>query len=125
MLAPGVSRPEFLSDGIWFKEPVDITRWVHRDETGATSEGARALLAHAQLVRRMMTMDGVTVFGPGGSVHAYGCFIREPRTRTSASLVVGGARRRAYGLLRNELGRSLIGALYRSQDGAVDCDTSR
>ncbi len=122
VLAPGVERPGFLSDGIWFKEPVDITTWIHRDEEGATSEGARALLAYAQLIRRMMVMDGVTLFGSDGTVRAYSCFIREARPQVASTYILGGARRRAYHILRSQLGQSLIGALCRSQDGAVDCE---
>ncbi len=123
VLAPGTTQPAFLSDGIWFKEPVDIRTWIHRDETGATSEGARALIAHAQLIRRMMVMDGITVFGPDGTVRAYRCFIREPHAKIAPAYVLGGARRRAFDLLRSQLGSSLIGALYRSQDGAAECET--
>ncbi|MGA9526206.1 MAG: hypothetical protein WBV82_32400 [Myxococcaceae bacterium] len=123
VLAPGVEKPAFLSDGIWFKEPVDLTRWIHQDEEGATGDGSRALLAYAHLIRRMMVMDGITVFGPDGTVRAYSCFVRDPRAHVASAYVLGGARRRTYELLRSQLGQTLIGVLYRSQDGAVECES--
>lgn len=123
VLAPGASPPRFLSDGIWFEAPVDITRWVRRDVPG-DAETAHALIGYAQLIRRMMVMDGITVFGPDGTVRAYSCFIREGAPEgQGGGYVLGGARRRAYNLLLPRLGESLIGALYRSQDGAIECDT--
>ena len=66
-------------------------------------------------------MDGVTVFATDGTVRAYGCFLREPGTGVPSAQVVGGARRRAYGVLRSHVGSELVAALYRSQDGAADC----
>jgi hypothetical protein len=121
VLAPGTGAPRFLSDGIWFREPLDIIQWMKRAEDGAPPQ-THALIAYAQLIRRMMVMDGITVFGPDGTVRAYSCFIREPAPTPAGAFVLGGARRRAYELLRSQLGTALIACLYRSQDGAFECD---
>jgi hypothetical protein len=122
VLAPGTEAPRFLSDGIWFREPLDIIRWMTQGVDGAPPQ-THALLAYAQLIRRMMVMDGITVFGPDGTVRAYSCFIRDVASKSAGPFVLGGARRRAYELLRSQLGTALIACLYRSQDGAIECDS--
>ncbi len=121
ILAPGTEAPAFLSDGIWFAEPVDIETWIRRDERGETAEGAHAMLAFSQLIRRMMGMDGITVFGSDGTVRAYSCFLHQPRLQAENTFLLGGARRRAYGYLKSQLGEVLLGAFIRSQDGAAEC----
>lgn len=62
------------------------------------------------------------VLGPDGTVRAYSCFIREAPPASTGAFVLGGARRRAYELLRSQLGTALIACLYRSQDGAIEYD---
>lgn len=124
VLAPGNASPAFLLDGNWLQQPVDLTPTIRRENVAATSEGTQALFAYSQLIRRMTMMDGITVFGADGTVRAYGCFLREPAAVFKGNRARGGARRRAYEVLRSHVGDGLSAALYRSQDGAADCVTA-
>lgn len=123
VIAADAPPPAFLSDGIWLDSPLDLAPWVVRDNAVSTGEGAQALFAYAQLIRRMTMMDGITVFSADGRVRAYGCFLREAAGASVSTYVVGGARRRAYDVLRAHIGKDLVAALYRSQDGTAECAT--
>lgn len=124
VLAPGTEVPALLRDGNWLEHPVDLTPIIRRENLDATSAGTQALFAYSQLIRRMTMMDGIAVFGPDGTVRAYGCFLREPGALIKTNHPRGGARRRAYEVLRSRVGDGLCAALYRSQDGAADCVTA-
>ena len=121
IMNPTASPPAFLEDGIWLPEPVSQRTWIAPEDATLTSESARALFAYAQLIRRMTMMDGITVLASDGSVRAYGCFAHEGVVSHGQAHVVGGARQRAWGILKAHVGTVLTAALYRSQDGAADC----
>ena len=124
VLTPGTATPSFLQDGNWLEHPVDLTPTIRKENATSSSEGTQALFAYSQLIRRMTMMDGIAVFGSDGTVRAYGCFLREPTAVIKANRAGGGARRRAYEVLRSHVGHGLSAALYRSQDGAADCVTA-
>lgn len=121
VLAPGAAKPDYLADGLWLEQPVDIGAQVRSYELGRTEESALSLTAFSLLLRRMIGMDGITLFSCDGRLLAYNCFIREQMIGPRARSVIGGARRRAYELLCDEVGRTLLAALYRSRDGASEC----
>lgn len=110
-------QPQFLADGIWLNEPVNIGMHSNKDAT--------FLLAHSDLMRRMMTMDGIVVFSSAGCLLAYNCFIREQVVGPPSRSTPGGARRRAYEILASQVGSALTAAFYRSQDGFGECKVRR
>lgn len=124
VVPPDTPPPPSLSDGVWLPTPVSLHAAIARDEAVSTSETARALISYSQLIRRMTMMDGITVFGTDGTVRAYGCFVRDEGVGGASSRIVGGARQRAFERLCGHVGRGLVAALYRSQDGAADCVSS-
>jgi len=113
--------PGFLSDGLWLDEPIDLGGLALRYEAEHAERDALALSAYSSLFRRMVGMDGITVFDSRGRLLGYNCFIRQQVIGSPARKVVGGARRRAFEVLCGELGHSLTAALYRSRDGAAVC----
>jgi hypothetical protein len=113
--------PDFLSDGLWLASPIDLGTLALRYEAEHSERDALALSAYNNLFRRMVGMDGITVFDSRGRLLGYNCFIRQQVIGSPARKVVGGARRRAFEVLCGELGRTLSAALYRSRDGAAVC----
>jgi hypothetical protein len=113
--------PGFLADGLWLEVPIDLGALALRYEAAHTERDALELIAYSNLFRRMVGMDGITVFDSRGRLLGYNCFIRQQVIGSPTHKVVGGARRRAFEVLCSELGRSLAAALYRSRDGAAVC----
>jgi hypothetical protein len=113
--------PDFLSDGLWLEAPIDLGSLALRYEAEHAEEDTLGLIAYGNLFRRMVGMDGITVFDSRGRLRGYNCFIRQQVIGSPARKLVGGARRRAFEVLCSELGRSLAAALYRSRDGAAVC----
>jgi hypothetical protein len=121
VMGPSATRPAALSDGIWLRQPLDLGRAVEAYERAPAEGSALALVGYAGLVRRMLSMDGVTVFGSDGTVLGYNCFVEHPGSLRHVDGPVGGARRRAYQALCALVGTELLAALYQSQDGATEC----
>ncbi len=113
------SRPLVLDDGIWFEQAVDIADLI-RSYAEPTDKKRRSLGSHARLIRSMIEADGITIFAPDGTLRGYRAFVRRASKGESSVAGVGGARRRAFDILREEVGDSLLLAMYRSQDGARD-----
>ncbi|WP_224362373.1 hypothetical protein [Hyalangium versicolor] len=113
--------PDLLMDGIWLGEPIDLGERALRYEAHHSEADALALVAYGSLFRRMVGMDGITVFGSDGRLLGYNCFIHQQIIGSPTRQVVGGARRRAFEVLCRELGRSIAAVLYRSRDGAAEC----
>ncbi len=120
VLQRGESVPPWLADGIWLDDPLSIVSRIKSYEETPSESEAFALGAHGTLIRRMVSMDGVTIFGPDGTLRAYNCFIRHSAFETPAQHVIGGARRRAFEILCNHVGDSMTAVFYRSQDGSAE-----
>lgn len=88
--AAGVARP---------LDPLDVTE-----------RGSMQLTA---LLHAMLGMDGIVVVSSKSYLHGYRCFVRPHEGGAG----MGGARRLAYEALVND--ERFLGALYRSQDGAM------
>jgi hypothetical protein len=113
--------PDILMDGIWLDAPIDLGDQALRYEAHHAEADALALVAYGSLFRRMIGMDGITIFDSDGRLHGYNCFIHQQIIGSPRRQVVGGARRRAFEVLCRELGGSLSAVLYRSRDGAAEC----
>jgi hypothetical protein len=108
-------------DGVRFSPPIDITPHIQSYEQHRCEPEVLALQAHATLLRGLMAMDGITVLRSDGCIVGYNYFIHGREINQPHAGVWGGARRRAYEVLCSHVGKELIAAFYRSQDGAADC----
>lgn len=106
--------PPFLSDGILLEKPIDIQERIR---------GGSNPLAESNLIRGMMGADGITILSSEGTVLGYNVFLQHPIGSDDAP-PEGGARRRTYNLLKQRVGRELVAAFYRSQDGTASCHSS-
>jgi len=73
----------------------------------------------ASLLRAMLDMDGIVLMSSDSYLHGYRCFVSAQQEGAG----LGGARRLAFERLK--LDGRFIGALYRSQDGAMEVFPSR
>ena len=104
--------PKFLSeDGVILNEPIDFRHII--DELKNKRISQAFLERKAELVHGMLCSDGITLFDERGKLLGYRCFVQVPRM----SGVLGGARKRAFATLRNNLGRGISAAFMQSQDG--------
>lgn len=120
-----VVKASLLSDGVALGPALDVARHV-LDHLRAPSEATLArLAADANLIRGMLSADGITVFRSDGAVIAYNCFLhRSPETMLRTASTLGGARQRAFEQLSALVGDELVAAFCRSQDGSAYCRAS-
>lgn len=109
--------PPELADCVKVEPPISLAERLrsHLAE-GRTSGSVSKLQVATELVCGFVASDGVTVFNLAGEVIAYRCFVHGDGGAAAA----GGARTRAYAVLRGLLGRGLSAAFFRSQDGRTD-----
>jgi hypothetical protein len=117
-----VQLPEAFSDGVILAQPIPLARAALsaiRDQSG----GAVSLLrSYEALLRGMIASDGVTILSTDGSIRAFRVFLHSPANRPTPqpAQTAGGARTRAFELLRGYVGSPLRAALFRSEDGRME-----
>ncbi len=87
------------------------------------SAAADSLLrSHESLLRGMIMSDGVTILGTDGSIMGFRVFVQAVAEKKIdlKERAAGGARSRAFEVLRGYLGAPLKAALFRSQDGRTE-----
>lgn len=111
-----------LADGVVFPQPVPIIKYMLAAVTEQTAAADSLLRSRESLLRGMIMSDGVTVLGTDGSVRAFRVFVQtavEEKEKQTAK-PDGGARSRAFEVLRGYVGAPLKAALFRSQDGRTE-----
>lgn len=106
----------FLSDGIWLKEPINLTQkalYAVRDKMDSVS--SEMFYGLTGLLIEMMNVDGITVIDNEGRVRGYNVFINQ--SNLSEIKVSGGARKRAAYALLASGDPKIIGVYFQSQDG--------
>ena len=106
-------KDEFLSDGIWLKEPISFSKLFL--QTNSYSE--QKLTAIADLFAAMLNKDGITVVDNTGQVLAYNVFIEA--NLKAVGNIIGGARKRAAYTIINSKRKGIIGVYFQSHDGEV------
>jgi len=120
----------FLSDGVFLNPEIRVCKGISEYiESDAPEHHMQSLRSWKQLLRKMSSMDGITILDSSGSIIGYNCFISgsplEPRALESLNGIrLGGARKRAFDLLCSYLGQGFEGVFYRSQDGSAEFETT-
>ncbi len=83
------------------------------------------LRAGEVLLAGMIASDGIVVFGSDGTVRAYRSFIKPEPVEALLLPSEGGARRRAFELMKLRIPTQYVAAFYRSQDGETRCEVRR
>jgi hypothetical protein len=115
-----LDRDKF-SDGVVLGEPIPLVQTMISAVQARTAAEATLLRSQESLLRGMIESDGVTVFGTDGSIRAFRIFVQQTAANQAAAQPIsGGARSRAFAVLRGYVGPSLKAALFRSQDGRME-----
>jgi hypothetical protein len=114
-----VDRGKF-SDGVILAEPIPLVATMLTAAAERSTSAARLLRSQESLLRGMIASDGVTILGTDGSIKAFRVFVHPPHRRAGHGHVAGGARIRAFEVLRGYVPKVLSGALFRSQDGRTE-----
>lgn len=110
--------PTEISDLVRLEAPFHLyDRFQRHIDEGKTAASVSRLQAASELVSGFLDSDGITVFNDAGFVLGYRAFINRD---TSSAPVMGGARSRAFGSMKALVGKSIVAAFFRSQDGRTD-----
>lgn len=119
--------PKKFSDGVILHEPIPLVQTMLTALRERTAADASLLRSQESLLRGMITSDGLTILGTDGSIRAFRVFVhRTGKSRGSQQGgASGGARSRAFDILRGYILRGYVGkilraALFRSQDGRTE-----
>jgi hypothetical protein len=87
-------------------------------QSSATAGSILSLQRCEELLNGFLRCDGMVVFDERGRVNAYRVFYKpNGGSGDTGTVIVGGARRRAYEGLKGLVGSRLTSVLFRSQDG--------
>ncbi|MDF2416183.1 hypothetical protein GWP85_01490 [Acinetobacter beijerinckii] len=107
--------PKLLTiDSVILDEPIDFGLLVENLMNKKIEQSYISSKGH--LLRGMLNSDGILIFDNRARLLGYNCFIKVSKKAE----VIGGARRRAFNTLTNNLGRGLCGVFMQSQDGWSD-----
>jgi hypothetical protein len=111
-----------FSDGVVFDEAVPLAKLMLTAANEQSANAASLLRSHESLLRGMIMSDGVTILGTDGSIKAFRVFVRAVGEMTAEQKIkaAGGARSRAFEVLRSFLGAPLKAILLRSHDGRTE-----
>lgn len=115
-VARATTRPKFFKDGRFFLTPISFESLVEQAMAGGEEDRLR-LLSHASVLEGMFGCDGIVIFNRRATVLGYNCFV--PAT-VKGGAPMGGARKRAYAVLKEKVGNGLFAAFIRSHDGAAE-----
>lgn len=108
-------------DGVILSTPIDLADAIADYQRTSAAESLARLLSYSNLLDGMLSADGITILGPDGKVRGYNLFVRTSAQENAApSTMIGGARRRAFGVLQSLVDQHhLSAALFRSADGGA------
>lgn len=112
--------PARFADGLVLDPRIDVPGAIAAYRESHDDADRARVQSNATLLRATLGFDGITLLGTDGSLRAYNVFVSHTPVDPSAGRV-GGARHRSYEILAREVGRDLVAAFYRSQDGHIEC----
>lgn len=120
ILGKGQKIPDILEDGIHLAPRIDVGKAILSLIDGTEDRDAYLkLYSYTLLLRKLTWMDGITLLDTEGGILAYNCFIKTSALRPQDA-IIGGARRRAFEHMQNNVPGLLSGCLYKSQDGHIE-----
>lgn len=103
-------------DGIFLKSPLDISEKIRSYHITSSALNYSCLCDSLELLRNMLSSDGITVLNESGLVLGYSIFVKSD----DGEGIPGGARTRAFEALSKLVDKQLlVSAFMLSQDGAV------
>lgn len=114
---------ELAFDGVCLANPIEFVSAFTEVRNSSTADSLSRLQSLEVLFRGMICSDGITILRPNASICAYSVFIKPDKSDESEFdlKVTGGARSRAFELMKKRVGSIFNCVLFRSQDGKTDC----
>jgi len=117
--------PVEFSDGVVLDTPIDLVSAFTELKEDSSAANFVRLSSRESLLNGMIQSDGITVMNSVGEILAFRVFVK-PTDKERAQLdtmdVRGGARSRAFEILRLRIGNPLLSAFFLSQDGKTRCE---
>jgi hypothetical protein len=113
-----------FSDGVVLPDPILLVDMLLSAVREQSAHAASQLRSHESLLRGMIASDGVTILGTNGTIKAFRVFVSPGGRKSGQAPPTGGARTRAFDVLRSYVPRTLSAALFRSQDGRTEVVTT-
>jgi hypothetical protein len=110
-----------FADGLLLAAPLDVAGRVARWRAERSAAARSDVQGLAQLLAGMISADGITLLASDGSIVGYNVFLHPGPTARDDESALGGARQRTFRALSSEVGRTLVAAFVRSQDGYAEC----
>ena len=117
--------PIEFHDGVRFEEPVDLLAAIHELKGERSAATLSRLLARETLFRGMIQSDGITILNSFGQILAFRVFVKpneDEQGKMNQLNIRGGARSRAFELMKLRLSNSFSCVFFRSQDGNTMCE---
>jgi hypothetical protein len=110
--------PTFLQDSVTVTPTIDLPLAIGKTKTkDPDQESICSPLAFFDLIRGMLSVDGITVFSNDGKLLAYNAFVYAPYPKAKRD-EIQGARKRAFSVLESAVkNKQIVAAFYQSQDG--------
>lgn len=104
--------PTLLSkDGVFLENAINFAELV--EEVSDKTIDSAQLDSKGTLLKGMLNSDGIILFNQRAQLLGFNCFVKA----ANADEVVGGARKRAFATLSENVGKTLHVAFMQSQDG--------
>jgi hypothetical protein len=113
------SVPPELADSVPFDVPLNLLNAVEAHSVAPDADTLGRLLAYNELLHGVLATDGISVFSTDARLLVHNAFVQQRHDAAVAPrTLVGGARRRAYEVLRGLVEeQKLYAAFIRSVDG--------
>lgn len=119
-VAPKLPTGSKYKECVRLTPPLDLCPRVDAYHASKSGEALAGLVAAETLISGMLNSDGISLFDTKGRVLAYRMFTTPKRSGTAP----GGARKRTYLALVDDVGSKLNAAFFLSQDGECQCHRS-
>ena len=123
VLESGNDAPCITTDGVMFDRQESISKLIGDHESQRSVETLARLNAYSQLLHGMISTDGMVLISSEAELMGYNLFVQKqmPSNGVGIPRVSGGARRRAFDVLRSFVDDNALRACFiRSSDGLTE-----
>jgi hypothetical protein len=110
------------TDGVTLSSKIDLSNLVATYENQRSDQSLSLLISYGKLLSGMVASDGIVILDTKCNLRGYNLFVKDRESLTlPQSILIGGARRRAYSTLCSMVDKNLIRAcFFQSGDGSSE-----